>query len=288
MSAASHPPSDPHFAHKVALVTGAASGIGRGLALELGRRGSRVILADLQAGKLAAVLAELRQAGGAARSEVVDVTDFAAVDAMVDRVFQQEGRLDFLFNNAGIAVGGGAHHYSIDDWRRVVNVNLMGVIHGVQAGYRRMIAQGSGHIVNTASAVGLMPSGRAVGYSATKHAIVGLSTSLREQAAMHGVKVTVLCPGMVHTDLLTGKSPYGRELVPIPEADLDKLVRILRPTPPDVFARQALRAVRRNQAVFLPGALLHVLWWIYRVAPGWSRKLDHALLQVSPVAHTLR
>jgi NAD(P)-dependent dehydrogenase (short-subunit alcohol dehydrogenase family) len=280
--------TDRHFAGKVAVVTGAAAGIGRALAAELVGAGARVILADLQPARLDAAVADLRGRGGDVRGETTDVADFGAVDRLVAGVFEREGRLDFMFNNAGIAIGGGAHHFEIGDWRRVLDVNLGGVVNGVQAVYRRMIAQGSGHIVNTASTAGLVPSGRSVAYSASKHAIVGLSTSLREQARMHGVKVTVLCPGVVRTELLTGGAAGSRELVPLTEAETTALLRALQPITPEKFARHALRAVRKNQAIYVQGALMRVVWWIYRLAPTWGIRLDHALLQASPLARTLR
>lgn len=275
-----------HFGHKVAVVTGAASGIGRALASMLVRAGASVVVADLNRARLDETVAELA-AAGPVRGVAVDVADFAAVDALVAGVFEQEGRLDFLFNNAGIAIGGGAHHFAIEDWKRVLDVNLGGVVNGVQAAYRRMVAQGSGHIVNTASTAGLVPSGRSVAYSASKHAIVGLSTSLRAQAQMHGIKVTVLCPGVVETDLLTGRST-GKELVPLTAEENAKLLRALRPLAPEIFARDALNAVRRNQPIHVQGAMMRAVWWIYRLAPNWGIRLDHALLQASPLAKTLR
>lgn len=276
-----------HFVDKVAVVTGAASGIGRALAGALAEAGATVVLADFNRARLDAVVAELAAAGGKVRGEGVDVSDFAAVDALIGGVFAREGRLDFLFNNAGIAIGGGAHHFAIEDWRRVLDVNLGGVVNGVQAAYRRMIAQGFGHIVNTASTAGLVPSGRSVAYTASKHAIVGLSTSLRAQAQMHGVNVTVLCPGVVQTDLLTGRAS-GKELVPLTEEENAKLLRALRPVAPEVFARQALEAVRKNRPIYVQGAMMHLVWWIYRLAPNWGIRVDHALLQASPLARTLK
>ena len=276
-----------HFARQVAIVTGAASGIGCALAEALARSEAIVILADIQAARLEAVVAALAATGATVRGVVVNVADFSAVDRLVADVYAREGRLDFLFNNAGIAIGGGAHHFQIEDWKRVLDINLGGVVNGVQAAYRRMAAQGSGHIVNTASTVGLVPSGRSVAYTTSKHAIVGLSTSLRAQAQMHGVKVTVLCPGVVQTDLLTGHAS-GKELVPLTDEENAKLIHALRPVAPEIFAQHALEAVRKNRPIYVQGAMTRMIWWIYRLAPNWGIRVDHALLQASPLAKTLK
>ena len=107
-----------------------------------------------------------------------------------------------MFNNAGIAIGGSAHDYGIQEWNQIIDVNLRGVVNGVQAAYCIMIKQGFGHIVNTASITGLMPTPGQVAYSMTKHAVVGLSLSLRAEAALLGIRVSVLCPGAIRTPIL--------------------------------------------------------------------------------------
>ena len=129
------------------------------------------------------------------RAERVDVTDAVAVQRLVDGTVAREGRLDLLFNNAGIAVFADARDTSLEDWNRLIDVNLRGVVHGVAAAYPLMVRQGSGHIVNTASAAGLLPSPANIAYAATKHAVVGLSLTLRAEAVHHGVGVSVICPG---------------------------------------------------------------------------------------------
>jgi len=197
------------FEGKVASVTGAASGIGRALSEELARRGAAVVLADLQAEEADAAAAALRAAGGSATAAGLDVADFESVRRLIERVAAEHGHLDFIFNNAGIGVGGEIRDHTIAAWNRIIDVNIRGVVHGVQAAYPIMVRQGSGHIVNTASMAGLSTAPLTTSYSATKHAVVGLSKGLRAEAADLGVKVSVLCPGVIRTPALSG-GRYGR------------------------------------------------------------------------------
>jgi NAD(P)-dependent dehydrogenase (short-subunit alcohol dehydrogenase family) len=220
------------FDGAVALVTGGASGIGRALGEALARRGGRVVLADRQGDLAQEVAARIRANGGQAAAEELDVTDFPATSRLVEGTFRGAGRLDYLFNNAGVGVVGEARLYALEDWYRVLDVNLRGVIHGVQAAYPVMLRQGFGHLLNTASFAGLFPSPLVVGYCATKHAVVGLSTSLRIEAAASGVRVSVLCPGPVRTQALLDGGRYGKMLRPVPPEVLKALVDRQRPSRP--------------------------------------------------------
>jgi NAD(P)-dependent dehydrogenase (short-subunit alcohol dehydrogenase family) len=243
------------FQGAVAIVTGGASGIGAALGRELARQGARVILADRQLELASEVARAINDAGGKAEAVELDVRDAIAFDAIVALTIERHGRLDYLFNNAGIAIGGEIREYRLDDWRDVVDVNLMGVVHGVQASYGRMIAQGFGHIVNTASVAGLLPCPFMGSYTTTKHAVVGLSKSLRAEAARHGVRASMLCPGVIRTPILTG-GRFGRMTQPIDLEVAMKMWEGLSPIEPDDFARRALRAVAANRGtIFAPG------WW---------------------------
>ena len=183
----------------IVLITGAGSGLGRALALELARRGASLHLSDLDAQGLEQTAALVRSAGGTVQTDCVDVRDAAAVRRWV----LAPARVDYLFNNAGIAgVGGLTDRYAPSDWGTIIDVNLKGVVNGVHAGYSVMVRQGFGHIVNTASLAGLIPMALALPYSAVKHAVVGLSKSLRIEAAAKGVRVSVLCPSFVRTPIL--------------------------------------------------------------------------------------
>jgi NADP-dependent 3-hydroxy acid dehydrogenase YdfG len=155
---------------QTAVITGAGSGIGAALALTLARRGMRVVCADIDERAVASVAREIRMLGREATSVRADVTVPADLDALAT------DDVDLWINNAGIAIGGATHELGLDDWRRVVDVNLMGVVHGVHAIYPRMVRRGSGHIVNIASVAGLAPYPLALPYTTTKHAVVGLSS----------------------------------------------------------------------------------------------------------------
>ena len=255
----------------VAIVTGAASGIGKAIALELARRGCEVMIADIDVAESDAVVAAIHVSGGRASASALDVADHSAVKALVDRTMADNGRLDYLFNNAGIGVTGDAAEYTLESWRRIVEVNFMGVVHGVHAAYPTMIQQGFGHIVNIASTAGLLPSPSLVSYSATKHAVVGLSRALRAEAHSRGVRVSVVCPGVIRTPILQG-GKHGILLMPLAETEQRKFIgeffEAFRPMDPDVFARRLLDRVARNEGTIVIPGWWKLLWWLDRLLPG--------------------
>ena len=255
------------FNEATAIVTGGASGIGRALARELAKRGCEVVLADRQIRLAEEVASEIRASGGKARAWEVDVTDYSAVEQLVLETTAQTGRLDYIVNNAGIGFGGNVRDYSIKDWNQIVDVNLRGVINGVQAAYQIMINQGFGHIVNTASMAGLIPSPGVVAYATTKHAVVGLSKSLRAEAVSAGVYVSVLCPGVIRTPILEG-GRYGRMSVEIPPEKMRQLWEKLKPMPPDIFAYKAINSIAKNKAIIIVPSWWKLFWWIDRLFPS--------------------
>jgi NAD(P)-dependent dehydrogenase (short-subunit alcohol dehydrogenase family) len=266
------------FDGAVAIVTGGASGIGQALSETLARRRAEVVIADLQTERAERVAEGIRAQGGKASVAGVDVTDFPAMKQLVEDTVAVHGRLDYLFNNAGIAIAGEARRYTLEDWNRVVDVNLLGVIHGVQAAYAVMLRQGFGHFVNTASIAGLVPSPWGVGYTATKHAVVGLSLALRVEATQAGVRVSVLCPGVVRTPILENGGTYGKLLQPVP-ADRERLFwERLRPMDPGKFAEQVLNAVARNRAIIIVPRWWRFFWWLNRVSPALGQYLGRRYL----------
>ena len=255
------------FDGSVAIITGGASGIGRALSEALGRRGASVVLADRQVTLAQEVADGIQERGGQASAVELDVTDFAAVDQFVQATVQAQGRLDYMFNNAGIAIGGEVRVCQIEDWDSVLNVNLHGVVNGVQAAYPIMLSQGYGHIVNTASMAGLLPMPAAVSYATTKHAVVGLSKSLRVEAALYGIRVSVLCPGFIRTPILHG-GKYGKNLQPMPPEVQEKFIRQYRPMDPAVFAEKVLDALARNKALIIVPGWWRLFWWLSRLSPA--------------------
>jgi NAD(P)-dependent dehydrogenase (short-subunit alcohol dehydrogenase family) len=256
----------------VAIVTGAASGIGCALSRQLAQRGAHVVLADLQDDVAEQVAAEIRQAGGSAESRQLNVTDFEAVAALVNDVAKSRGRLDYIFNNAGIAVLGEAKNYEIRNWNSVLDVNLRGVIHGVQTAYQVMIPQGFGHIVNTASITGLVPMTGLLSYATTKHAVVGLSNALRVEAEELGIRVTVLCPGAIETAIVGG-GKFGQDLRPVSKEVQRQLWERLHPISAEECARQALEAVARNKAIAVIPKWWKGIWRLYRLSPNLGLRL---------------
>jgi NAD(P)-dependent dehydrogenase (short-subunit alcohol dehydrogenase family) len=208
---------------RIVIVTGAASGIRLALASALAVRGDTVVVAGRDGDSAERAARQLARHGpGAATPAVVDVRDAAAVRALVEGTCDRYGRLDVLVNTAGVAVGGEAQELLLARWDRVIDVNLRGVVHGVHAAYPVMIAQRSWHIVNVASLAGLLPPPGLTPYAMTKHAVVGLSLSLRAEAAGYRVGVTAVCPAVVDTPMLDKGGPddlprpvlmrHGREI----------------------------------------------------------------------------
>jgi NAD(P)-dependent dehydrogenase (short-subunit alcohol dehydrogenase family) len=196
----------------------------------------------------------------------VNVVNHAEVVNLVKQTVERCGRLDYMFNNAGIVIFGEASDYQIQDWNQSLDVNLRGVIHGVDAAYRTMIEQGFGHIVNTASIAGLIPWPMEIGYSATKHGVVGLTTSLRAEAAHAGVRVSALCPGLVKTPIIHG-GKYGRWIRDYPKDKVGKLMESTRPFPVDKFVQLALKQIARNKAIIVIPLVFRVMWRMYRLSP---------------------
>ena len=254
------------FNDATAIVTGGASGIGKALAEELARRGCEVVLADMQIEMAQDVAAQIQASGGRAKAVEVDVTDFPALERLVRKTVESSGRLDYIFNNAGIAIGGTANHYSIEDWNKIIDINLRGVVNGIQAAYFIMIEQGFGHIVNTASMAGLMPNPVNVAYATTKHAVVGLSLSLRVEAAQMGIRVSVICPGVIRTPILEG-GKYGKILMNIPAEKLRDMWEKFKPMSPDILARKVLNAIAKNKAIIVVPSLWKLIWWLNRLSP---------------------
>ncbi len=187
------------FTGKQAIVTGAGSGIGASLCRALVAAGADVVCTDIDGDTAERTASALGERARAAR---LDVTDPAAVQAAVDDVVTRTGRLDLMFNNAGIVWGGDSELLTLDQWNAIIDVNIRGVVHGVAAAYPQMVKQGNGHIVNTASMAGLTAAGQITSYVMTKHAVVGLSLALRSEAAARGVGVLVVCPSAVETPIL--------------------------------------------------------------------------------------
>lgn len=252
------------LAGKVAIITGGAGGIGKALAEEMAARGCYLVLADINAELLETATAALRDGGAQLHARAVDVRDAEQVRALVEGAHRELGRIDYIFNNAAVNVCAELRDTSLEDWNRLIDVNLRGVVHGVHAAYPIMRAQGFGHIVNTASAAGLIPAAAEGAYAATKHAVVGLSSTLRIEAASFGVRVSVVCPGLVDTPILDS-TKYVKL-----RSDALRKISPGKPVPPRTAAQQILRGVDRNRFYIVLTPTVNALWRLHRYAPGAS------------------
>ena len=200
---------------RVVIVTGSGRGIGRSIAEGLAQAGARVVIADIAADTAESTAAEIREAGAQAIGLAVDVTDRASTRALIARTVAEHGRLDAMFNNAGIAQVKPFNDITEEDWHRVMDVNALGVLIGIQEAARQFIAQGGGgKIVNTASIAGLIGSPHIAVYSASKHAVIGLTKSVAMECSTTRVRVNCVCPGLIQSRMLSaifeGRNPNAR------------------------------------------------------------------------------
>ncbi|MEL3945228.1 SDR family oxidoreductase [Streptomyces sp. LNU-CPARS28] len=240
------------FAGQLVLVTGAGSGIGRATAFAFAEAGAKVIAVDRDA-EGAARTAELSRLVGApaAWAETVDVSDEQAMEKLAEKVATEYGVVDVLVNNAGIGLSGSFLDTSSEDWKKVLDVNLWGVIHGCRLFGRQMAERGQGgHIVNTASAAAYQPSRALPAYSTSKAAVLMLSECLRAELAGQGIGVSAICPGFVNTNI-TSTARFAGVSADEEKRRQKKSARLygLRNYPPEKVADAVLRAVVRNQAV---------------------------------------
>ena len=222
-----------------------------------------MIVADLDESAAGRVAAGIVKSGCLATAARVDVASAEEVQSLVARAVSEHGRLDYMFNNAGIGVGGELRDMALEYWRRIVEVNLMGVVYGTTAAYTQMLKQGGGHIVNTASIAGLIGFPGALPYSTTKSGVVGLSLSLRSEAADLGVKVSVVCPGFVRTNIYEASTLLN--------VSKDEFIAQIpfKMFEPDQAARAIVRGILRNKAVIVFPFHARLLWWLQRLAP-WA------------------
>jgi NAD(P)-dependent dehydrogenase (short-subunit alcohol dehydrogenase family) len=240
------------FNQKTVVVTGAASGIGREIALAFAHRGCRIAAADVNEEGLRQLAFELQAAGCDVYTETVDVSRSEQVGGFCDNVYREMGRVDVLCNNAGVGCGGYLEDLTLDDWEWVIGINLMGVIYGCHFFYPRMIKQGGGgHIVNIASAAGLIPASGSAPYSTSKFGVVGLSETLRAEASFHNVGVSVICPSFVLTGIYSSGIHRSLAEGETMESGAEAAERILkrRRCTAATVAEAAVRAVEKNKNV---------------------------------------
>ncbi|MEZ4433323.1 MAG: SDR family NAD(P)-dependent oxidoreductase [bacterium] len=276
------------FAGRTALITGAAGGIGAALAEALHALGARVWLTDLDPARLQATAARLAghpvaleevpsdapDRAEAANADAhptiaasrLDVTDPAAFAATLAHARARHGPLDLLINNAGVGLAGEIRDLTLADWRRALDVNLWGTIHGVHAALPAMIARRRGHIINIASGAALAPRPGMAPYAAAKSAVVALTLALRAEAAPHHVRVNAACPGYIDTGILD-RTTY----IALDPARLRAAIPIAPLSAPEC-ARRILHGAARDRPIIPVGAEVAAEWRLARYLP---RLVDH-------------
>ena len=271
-----------YFKDAVSLVTGGASGIGRALCGELSRQGSTVILADIDTASAERIAAELRKDGGNALALFLDVRDLAAFRKAADMIVRRYGKIDFLFNVAGIGLNAEVRDTTPEMWKEILDIDLSGVYYGISSIYPIMIRQKSGHIINISSAWGLTPFPLMSAYSAAKHGVFALSAILAIEASEFGIHVTTVCPGNIDT-------PHHDRLKYI---GYDKArIRSKGSRPLDVTkcARIILNGVARRKRIIVIQASLKIAWFAYRLMPRlYLRALSGPIYAMIKRARTSR
>jgi NAD(P)-dependent dehydrogenase (short-subunit alcohol dehydrogenase family) len=261
------------FSGQLVLVTGAGAGIGQQTALAFARKGAQVIAADidLDAAERTADLAA--EATAPAYAIEIDVADAEAMEKFASTVATEHGVPDIVINNAGVGLAGPFLQTTLDDWERVIGVNLWGVIHGSRLFAQQMAERGQGgHIVNVASMAAFTPHRGISAYATTKAAVLMLTECMRAELADHGIKVSGICPGLINTDIIKSTRFVGPRDPEKTRAKTEKLYQ-LRHFTPERVANEIVFAVQSNRAVLPITLEAKLMQTLSRVSPSTMRLL---------------
>jgi NAD(P)-dependent dehydrogenase (short-subunit alcohol dehydrogenase family) len=252
---------------RVAVVTGAASGIGRETALALARRGADLAICDVDEAGLKESAEQIRQLGLRVLQARVDVSNAEQMRGFAERTCAELGRVDVLVNNAGIGIGGFFVDVPLEEWDTILGINLKGVINGCYFFVPKMIEAGTGgHVVNIASMAGYIASPGMTAYTATKFGVVGFSEALRAELAGRGIGVSAVCPGVIDTQIVRSAHVYGSSALPENhERSIQMFER--RNYGPDRVARGILKAIQKNRAIAPIAPEAWAGYWIKRLFP---------------------
>ncbi len=250
-----------YFEDKIALVTGAASGIGKALAEELLSRGAKVVATDRDLSSLQSAFPQTHEK---ILLEALDVTSVEAFAQVAQTILDKWGRIDLLINNAGVGLTGEMRDVRAKNWQLPMQVNIWGVVHGIDAVYPKMIQQGEGQIINIASGAALAPRPGMAPYAATKAAILALSHSMRPAALAWGVKVNVACPGYIKTNIMKSSEYIG--------IDSQKLIEKipLKPISAEDCPKTILDGAAKDQPTMVISKALKLDHFLYRLSPRLS------------------
>jgi 3-oxoacyl-[acyl-carrier protein] reductase len=246
---------------KKALVTGAASGIGRAIALTLARQGADLYLLDVNQADLSVVADEARDYGVTVIAAFCDVACSDQVSARVGEVLKEWGQLDILINNAGVAYYGPTERMTAEQWQRLLAINLLAPIQFTRELLPTLLERPEAHIVNVCSIAGLVASGRLAAYHVSKYGLVGFSESLRAEFNRRSLGVTALCPGLVRTNIFKA-AVNGRDNKPMPTPPAWMVAS------PEAVAHQAVQAIRKNRGLVIVTPVARLLWYFKRLSPS--------------------
>lgn len=268
-----------NLAGKVAVITGAGSGIGRATALLLARHGARVHVADLNGEAAQSAVADIAAAGGSAVAHALDVANADAVEALGESIFAEEHVVDILHNNAGIGHGANIEATTYEDWQRVIAVNLLGVAYGVQAFVPRMLAQGRpASVVNTASMAGIVPTAKMAPYCASKYGVVGLSEALNAELSKRGIHVSAICPGIIDTPIVASGIMRG-DIAALQASATEFYAK--RGASPEEVARAVLRTIVKHKLIVpVPRRQVTLPYLLHRLSPRLAQPLARGFERV--------
>ncbi|MDA8486655.1 SDR family NAD(P)-dependent oxidoreductase [Pseudomonas resinovorans] len=259
--------------NKNVLITGAASGIGRATALAFANRGATLLLCDIDSAGLESLHQQVVNIGAKCSTYAVDVTDANAMAELAAQVHFAHGALDVLVNNAGVGYLGRFLDSNLKHWERVLDINLMGVVHGCYYFIPRMIqAHGPRQVINVASAAALFPSPSMAAYAASKHAVYGLSEVLKMELSDTEVQVTTVCPGIINTPIVANHNNIS------PSVELEQLKRLQhyyqsKGCSPDLVAESIVRAVGGKRDLILVGPFARLIFQLRRISVGLLRRI---------------
>lgn len=237
-----------YYLHKIILITGGGSGMGRALCKKLAEIGATVICTDINTQNADETVAMIMRNGKNAVARKLDVAQLPDFEEVIGDIVKEHGRIDMIFNNAGVAITGELRDISIDQWKKVLDINFYGVLYGSQVAYQYMIKQGSGHIINTSSLAGLVAFIPLITpYSVSKHAVVNYTRCLRQEAKLFNIKASIVCPGLIDTPIIGSLPAVNAD----PSWNRDSIKQFEPGISAEDAANYILKGVAQNKEVIL-------------------------------------